>query len=87
MANTFSQSLAGISANARYSAPKVITIGDTDIAGNPVAIGNVSFVGAQQANMKNGNQIICKGPDGALAAYVIDAELSVLPGNIILRRV
>lgn len=87
MANTFSQSLAGISADARYSAPKVFTVNDLDIASNAVAQGNFNFVGAQQGAAMRNDYILCKGPDGALANYVIDAERSILPNNIILRKV
>jgi hypothetical protein len=87
MAQTFSQSLTGVSANARYNTPKEISIGDLDIAGNAVAQGNVNFVGAQQGAVQRNDYILTKGPDGLLAYHVIDAELSVLPGYIVLRKV
>jgi hypothetical protein len=87
MANTFSQSLTGTSANYRYNAPKEITINDLDIAGNAVAQGNVNFVGAQQGAMMRNDYILTKGPDGLLAYHVIDAERSILPNNIVLRKV
>ena len=86
MANTFSQSLVGVSANTRYT-PKVIQVNDLDIAGNAVAQGNVSAVGAQQGAMQRNDYILTKGPDGALAYHVIDAERSILPGYIVLRKV
>ena len=87
MANTFSQSLTGVSANYRYNIPKEITVNDLDIAGNAVAQGNVNFVGAQQGAMMRNNYILTKGPDGLLSYHVIDAERSILPGYIVLRRV
>lgn len=87
MAQTFSQSLTGVSSNARYNAAKVITVGDLDIAGNAVAQGNVNFVGAQQGAMMRGDQILCKGPSGELTYHTIDAERSVLPGYIVLQKV
>jgi hypothetical protein len=87
MAETFSQSLTGVSANARYNAAKVLTIGDVDIGSNAVAIGNVNAVGAQQGAMMRNDYILCKGPDGSLAYHVIDAERSILPGYIVLRKV
>jgi len=87
MANTFSQSLTGVSANYRYNTAKEITVGDTDIAGNVVAAGNVNFVGAQQGAMSRNGYILTKGPDGALSYHVIDAERSILPGYIVLRKV
>jgi hypothetical protein len=86
MANTFSQSLTGVSANHRYT-PKTIQINDLDIASNAVAQGNVNFVGAQQGAMQRNDYILCKGPDGLLSNHVIDAERSILPGYIILRKV
>jgi hypothetical protein len=87
MAETFSQSLTGVSANARYNAAKVLTIGDVDIGSNAVAIGNVNAVGAQQGAMMRNDYILCKGPDGLLSYHVIDAERSILPGYIVLRKV
>jgi hypothetical protein len=86
MAQTFSQSLTGVSANYRYFTPKELTVGDTDIAGNAVANGNVNFVLAQQGVMSRGGAILCKGPDGLLSYREIDAERSVLPNYIVLKR-
>lgn len=87
MANTFSQSLTGTSANYRYNAAKEISINDVDIAGNAVAQGNVNFVGAQQGAVMRNNYILTKGPDGLLSNHIIDAERSILPSLIILRKV
>ena len=86
MAQTFSQSLTGVSANARYTA-KAVSVGDLDIAGNAVAQGNVSAVGAQQGAMQRNDYILTKGADGSLAYHVMDAERSILPGYIVLRKV
>ena len=87
MANTFSQSLTGASANFRHNQPKEITIADTDLAGNVVAAGNASFIGAQQGACARNAYFLSKGPDGLLSYHVIDAERSVFPGTIVLRRV
>jgi lipocalin len=87
MANTFSQSLTGVSANYRYNTPKEITVNDLDIAGNAVAQGNASAVGAQQGAMMRNDYVLTKGPDGLLSYHVIDAERSILPGYIVLRKV
>lgn len=87
MAQTFSQSLTGTSANYRYGTAKEITVGDVDIAGNAVAIGNASAVGAQQGAMMRNDYILTQGPDGLLSYHVIDAERSILPGYIVLRKV
>ena len=87
MANTFSQSLTGVSADCRYSTPKVLSVNDVDTVGNVVAAGNVNAVGAQQGACMRNDYILVKGADGALANHVIDAERSVLPGYVVLRRV
>ena len=79
MANTFSQSLTGVSANYRYNVPKEITINDVDTAGNAVAQGNANAVGAQQGACMRNNYILARCPDGSLANHVIDAERSILP--------
>jgi hypothetical protein len=86
MAATFSQSLTGVSANHRYT-PKTISVNDLDIDSHAVAQGNVNFVGAQQGALMRNEPILCKGPDGALSNHVIDAERSILPGYIVLRKV
>lgn len=83
---TFSQSLTGVSANGRYTA-QVLTVGDSDINGDVVAIGNVSAVKAQQGACMRNEYILCKGPDGSLSNHVIDAERSILPNYIVLRKV
>ena len=87
MAQTFSQSLTGVSANQRYGVAKTLQVGDLDIAGNAVAQGNTSFVGAQQGAMMRNDYILTKGPDGLLSYHMIDAERSILPGYIVLRKV
>lgn len=87
MAETFSQSLSGVSANHRYGIVKTILIGDTDIAGNAVAQGNTSFVGAQQGATMRNDYILCQGPDGLQSYHMIDAERSIFPGYIVLRKV
>lgn len=40
--------------------------------------------GNQQAAMRTGAQILCKGPDGAERYYTIDAERSRAGGTIVL---
>ena len=83
MAETYSQRLTGPSANYRYNAPKTIQVGDTDIAGN--VVGNSPQ--AQQGSMMRGDQILCKGPDGAQSYHVIDAERSIPGVSVVLRKV
>ena len=43
--------------------------------------------GQQAAAMANGTQVLCKGPDGAEAYYVIDAERSLPGGPVFLLKV
>ena len=85
MTQTYSQSIAGINAGARY-APKAITVGDADAAGN--AMNSLSSgAGAQQGAMMRGNQIQCKNADGSLSWYTIDAERSIPGVQLIMRPV
>lgn len=86
MAETFSQSVTGVSANHRYGIPKVLQVGDLDIAGNVVG-GSVSAFAGQQGVMSRGGYILCKGPDGAQTYHVIDAERSIPGQYIVLRKV
>jgi hypothetical protein len=87
MAETYSQSLTGVSANARNSLNKELTVGDLDIGGNAVSQGNVNFVGAQQGAMQRNGYILCKGPDGLQSYHVIDAERSIPGQYLVLRKV
>ena len=59
-----------------------VILPDIDADGNTCA---QTFTALQMV-MKNGNQILCKGPDGALRWHVIDAERS-RPNLIYVRRV
>lgn len=83
MAQTYSQSLAGINAGTRYT-PKTVQVGDADIAGNvnqswaPDITGTVTV---------RGNQILCKNPDGSQSWYTIDAERSIPGVSLVMRPV
>ena len=85
MVQTYSQSLTGINAGARYSTPSTVRIGDADAAGN--ALNALADVGAQQGSMSRGNQILCKNPDGSQSWYVIDAERSIPGVSLVMRPV
>ena len=87
MAATFSQNLTGVSAQQMYNAPQDLTMADVDQAGNVIAIGNVNAVGAQQGAMSRNEYVFCKGVDGRMSYHIIDAERSILPGYIVLRKV
>lgn len=87
MAQTYSQSLTGINAGARYNTPKTISVGDVDAASNVVGAGNVNFAGAQLGSMQRGNQILCKNPDGSQSYYTIDAERSIPGVSLVMRAV
>ena len=82
MAETYSQSVTGINAGARYNAPKTLQVGDTDAAGNVVGID-----GGQRGVMMRGNQVLCKNPDGSQSYYTIDAERSVPGVSLVMRAV
>jgi hypothetical protein len=83
MAQTYSQSVTGINAGARYNTAKTIQVGDVDIAGDVVG----SFGPSQQSSMARGAQILCKNPDGSQSYYTIDAERSIPGVSLVLRAV
>lgn len=84
MAQTYSQSITGINAGARYNVPKTIQVGDTDAAGNALLSGCAP---CQQGSMQRGNQILCKNPDGSQSWYTIDAERSIPGVSLVMRPV
>ncbi len=84
MAQTYSQSLTGINAGARYNTPLAVRIGDLDAAGNVVGAGGA---GSQQGSMARGNQILCKNPDGSQSWYTIDAERTIPGVSVVMRPV
>jgi hypothetical protein len=85
MAQTFSQSVTGINAGARYNVAKTVQVGDLDAAGN--ALNSLADAGAQQGSMQRGNQILCKNPDGSQSWYTIDAERSIPGVSLVMRPV
>ena len=85
MAQTFSQSITGINAGARYNTAKIVQVGDLDAAGN--ALNALGATGAQQGSMARGNQILCKNPDGSQTYYTIDAERSIPGVSLVMRPV
>ena len=84
MAQTFSQSITGINAGARYNTAKIVQVGDLDAAGNAL---NTGGLGAVQGSMMRGNQILCKNPDGSQTYYTIDAERSIPGVSLVMRPV
>jgi hypothetical protein len=84
MAQTFSQSLTGINAGARYNVAKTVQIGDLDAASNVIGAGGA---GSQQGSMARGNQILCKNPDGSQSWYTIDAERTIPGVSVVMRPV
>ena len=83
MAQTYSQSITGINANARYSTPKTIQVGDSDIASDALTTHGRSW----QGPMSRGDQILCKHPDGSQSWYTIDAERSIPGVSLVMRPV
>ena len=75
MVQTYSQSVTGINAGARYNAPANVQVGDTDIAGDAINKHGRSWQGPMSRN----DYILCKNPDGSQSYYRIDAERSI-PG-------
>jgi hypothetical protein len=81
MAQTYSQSITGINANARYNAPATIQVGDSDIAGNVNQKWAPDTAGALTAR---NNYILCKNPDGSQSYYRIDAERTIPGVSLVL---
>jgi len=75
MAQTYSQSITGIDADARYNAAATVQVGDTDIAGDALNKHGRSWQGPMSRN----DYILCKNPDGSQSYYRIDAERTI-PG-------
>jgi hypothetical protein len=73
---TYSQSITGINAGARYNAPANVRVGDTDINGNVTQNWAPDAAGALTSR---NNYILCKNPDGSQSYYRVDAERSI-PG-------
>ena len=76
MTQTFSQSITGVDAGARYNAPATIQVGDSDINGNVTQKWAPDIAGALTSR---NNYILCKNPDGSQSYYRIDAERTI-PG-------
>jgi hypothetical protein len=83
MAQTYSQSITGINANARYNVPLTVRVGDADIASDALNTHGRSW----QGPMSRGDQILCKNPDGSQSWYTIDAERSVPGVSLVMRPV
>lgn len=77
MAETYSQSVTGINAGARYNTPQTIKVGDSAC----------QSIGDEQKSMMTGTQILCKNPDGSQSWYTIDAERSIPGVQRIMRAV
>ena len=75
MAQTYSQSLTGINAGARYNAPATVGVGDTDLSGDA----QLNWAPTVQGNCRDNDYILCKNPDGSQSYYRIDAERTI-PG-------
>lgn len=85
MAQTYSQGMTGINANARYNVPLNVRVGDADLDGTPV--GPLANPGAQQSAMMTNDYILCKNPDGSQSYYTIDAERSIPGVSLVMRPV
>lgn len=75
MVQTYSQSVTGINAGARYNAPATIRVGDTDLSGDVQS----SYAPNVQGNCRDNDYVLCKNPDGSQSYYRIDAERTI-PG-------
>ena len=80
MAQTYSQSVTGINAGARYNVPANVQVGDTDIAGDSINKHGRSWQGPMSRN----DYILCKNPDGSQSYYRIDAERSIIGVSLVM---
>jgi hypothetical protein len=83
MAQTYSQGITGIDANACYNTPATIQVGDKDLAGDAVGIS----AAAQAGEMASNDYILCMQPDGSQAYYRIDAERSIPGVSLVMIKV
>jgi hypothetical protein len=74
---TYSLGLTGTKSHTSFTV-KSLSIPDSSASG--MALNTFQ---AMAGVMQDGDQLLCKGPDGALRWYTIDAERST-PNNIIL---
>jgi hypothetical protein len=74
MAETYNRAKLAIPSRQHFAAA-IVTLPDS-----VVEVGRIANVA------RTGASILCQGPDGAVALYTVDAELST-PANPVLRRV
>ena len=80
MVQTYSQSVTGINAGARYNVPANVQVGDTDIAGDSINKHGRSWQGPMSRN----DYILCKNPDGSQSYFRIDAERSIMGVSLVM---
>ena len=83
MAQTFSQSITGVDAGARYNAPLTVRVGDVDLASDALTTHGRSWQGPMSRN----DYILCKQPDGSQAYYRIDAERTIPGVSLVMVKV
>lgn len=80
MVQTYSQSITGIDANARYNVAGTIKVGDVGIDGDA----NVNWAPCIQGAASDNGYILCKNPDGSQSYYRIDAERTIPGVSLVL---
>lgn len=71
-----------------YSLAATGQLAESRFALNSIKVGDAAgLTGSQQNAMMNGAQVLCKNPDGSQSFYTIDAERSLPPSVIVLRKV
>ena len=83
MAQTYSQSITGIDAGARYNTPLTVRVGDADLATDALNTHGRSWQGPMSRN----DYILCKQPDGSQAYYRIDAERTIPGVSLVMVKV
>jgi hypothetical protein len=80
MAQTYSQSVTGINAGARYNSPATVRVGDTDLSGDVI----LNYAPNIQQQCMDNDYILCKNPDGSQSYYRIDAERTIPGVSLVL---
>ena len=78
---TYSLAVTGLRADSQFT-PKLITIPDAMVPTAGVTITTATLGGRQQA-MSSNQQLLCKGPDGSLKLYTLDAERSTADNPVL----
>lgn len=76
---TYKQSITGYEARNPVTTTKLLNVPDANLSGNASAVR-----GGQQGTMKNGDLVLCQGPDGGMHWFRFDAERSTAANPVLI---